>query len=453
MNSKLLLAKDLADVEPDEALRLCNEVMDETFDDESAQMALFLSGYIMMNAERFGLAFNIFKRCAELRPDQAEIYVNMGMCLEDDPDEAALIFKKALKIDPSSVTALCNLALTHLNKGHADECIALCNKVLKIKPDSEAATHNRGLAKLMRRDWGGWVEYAQTLGVKGRAKKDYGYPDWNGEPGTVLVYGEQGVGDEVMFASCLNELADTNTVILDCDRRLETIFKRSFDFEVHGERFSKEPLQVSESPDFQCAIGQLPYFFRKKDDDFPGEPYLKVCPERKKQWEVVLKDKPRIGIAWNGGTKNTRQKFRSLSIDDFKPVLNLDAEIVNLEYKPVDGLDLYRYEISNWPRAVLKGCDLEDTLALISCLDCVVTVCTTVVYLAGSIGVPCYVWVPEYCGYRYHNNGSVFPWYNSVKLFRKDIGEIAEHVKDIHRIRPKRSSGLSRVMSLDPAPV
>lgn len=450
MTPELLKAKELVETEPDEALRICSEVLNKEFDSDTGQIALFMSGYIMMNAERFGLAYNIFKRCAELRPKQSEIYSNMGMCLEEErPDEAIRLFKKAIKLNSENTSALSNLALMYLHTARPQECINLCNRVLKLNPESRAAYHNRGLAKLMLRDFTGWNEYFDTLGVKKREKRSYGLPEWNGEEGTVLVYGEQGVGDEIMFASCLADLQKTNKVIMDCDKRLESIFKRNFDFEIHGERFSDKPIELSESPDYQCAIGQLPYFYRQKEEDFPGTPYLKACPYRMKQWEVLLGDKPRIGIAWNGGTKGTREQYRSIGLDAFEPLLELDAQFVNLEYKPVDDELMQEKGIVNWPRAVLKGSDLEDTLALISRMDCVVTVCTTVVYLAGAMGIPCYVWVPEYCGYRYHSEGDTFPWYNSVKLFRKDMREIKEYVEDLHRIRSKRDNSLSCVMSLN----
>lgn len=455
MTPELRRAKELADTEPDETLRICNKVLNDHIDDDEAQIALFMSAYVMMNAERFGIAYNLYERCAQLRPKESEIYSNMGMCLEEKaPQRAIRLFEKALKLNPNNKSAIANLSLMMLHTGKPDECISLANKALKIDPSSRAAVHNRGLAKLMKRDWSGWDEYFDTLGVKHREERSYGLPNWNGEAGTVLVYGEQGVGDEIMFASCLSDLQKTNKIIMDCDRRLESIFKRNFDFEIHGERFSDKPIELSEKPDYQCAIGQLPYFFRRKDEDFPGTPYLTADPERMKQWECILSDKPRIGIAWRGGTKGTRESFRSLELSTFNPLFELDAEFVNLEYKPVDQEEMDHYGITNWPRAVLKGCDLEDTLALISRLDCVVTCCTTVVYLAGALGIPCYVMVPNYCGYRYHNAGSSFPWYNSVELYRgsfdKSIKEITKHVKDIHRIRPKGSGSVSRFVSLDP---
>ena len=78
MQEKLLRAKDLAEVDPEYALKLCNEVLEDDFYND---MALFIQGYILMQSEKFGLAYNLFKRCAELRPEQTEIWNNMGMCM------------------------------------------------------------------------------------------------------------------------------------------------------------------------------------------------------------------------------------------------------------------------------------------------------------------------------------------------------------------------------------
>lgn len=448
MNPLLLQAKDLADTEPDESMRLCNQVMDENPESTDSHIALFMSGYLMMQAERFGIAYHIYQRCAQLRPDKAEIWSNMGMCLENiNPKKAIEFFDKAFELDPNNAHALANKGLMCLQLGMPQECINFSNRALKIDPSLRSAKHNKGLAKLMLRDWSGWGDYVDTMGVKHREKRDYGLPEWDGSPGQVLVYGEQGIGDEIMFASCLPDLEKSNSIVFDCDKRLEGIFKRSFDFPIYGTRFKKQtPILDHYKPDYQCAIGQLPFYFRKKDSDFPGSPYLEPDPERVKQWDCVLSDKPRIGIAWNGGLLNTGEKFRSTNIDNLKPLFNLDAEFVNLEYKPVDQDKMDEYGIKNWPRAVLKGCDIEETFALIANLDVVVTVCTSVVYMAGSQGIPVHVMVPDTPSYRYHLRGTDFLWHKSVKLHRgsfdKSIKRIIYDLKDIHRLRSKRNDCL-----------
>lgn len=453
MNEKLLLAKSLCESEPDEALRICNDIMNEEFDSMNGQMALFMTGYIMMQAERYGLAYQIYQRCVQLRPDMSEIWSNMGMCLEEnDPERAKSYFEKAYRLSDKNYRALANHALMCLQTGEPQKCIDLSNKALRLNPDLTAAKHNRGLARLMMRDFGGWDDYYDTLGVKHREARDYGKPDWNGEPGRVLVYGEQGVGDEIMFASCLPDLMKTNQVILDTDSRLEGLFARTFpEADVYGDRFKKESRAADCEFDYQCAIGQLPFYYRKSESSFPGLPYLKADSERCIQWRALfdtLKGK-KIGVAWRGGLKNTGEKRRSLGIDDLEPILSKENTYISLEYKHVDNDILDKYGLKSYPRATAKGGDIDDLAALVSQLDLVVTSCTTVVYVAGALGIPCYVLVPSCPGYRYHTKGN-FPWYSSVELVRQEKGQswrkVAENVRD--RINTRDSQKQERVVSI-----
>lgn len=424
---KLKRAKQLADSEPDEALRLCNEVMNEDFNGTHGQMALFMSGYIMLQAERYGLAYHIYERCAQLNPNVSEIYSNMGMCLEEVlPQEALKMFQKAFKKNPSNSHALANEGLIHLLEGRPETCVKRSNQALKLDPELRSAKHNRGLAKLMLRDWEeGWKDFYDTLGVKHREKRDYGLPEWDGEsPGQVLVYGEQGVGDEIMYASCLEDIMKTNDIVLDCDSRLYDLFVRSFDCPVYGTRFSTEtPLLDDHQPAYQTPIGQLPHFYRNSDDSFPGKPYLKPNPDKVIMWRALFdsyKGK-KIGIAWNGGSPNTGSKKRSLSASDFEPLFNDEDTFISLEYKKVPKDVLDKYSIKAFDQT-LKGGNIDDLAAIISQLDLVVTACTTVVYVAGALGVPCVVLVPSKPGYRYHIEGD-FPWYDSVELVRQKHGE------------------------------
>jgi len=449
MNERILKAKGLANDRPDEALRILNDILDEDPDTEEAEIALFMSAYIMMQANKTGLAYHIYQRCAQMRPNRSEIWSNMGMCLEEsNPEKAIKLFTKAYQLDNKNNSAIANKALLYLHTGRPKQCVSLCDQALKIDPNMRSALHNKGLAKIMMRDWSGWKEYYETIGVKNREAKDYGVPNWEGQEGTVLVYGEQGVGDEIMFASCLEDLSKTNKIVLDCDRRLESIFKRSFPYSVYGHRF-KDTLEIQDGDqfDYQIAIGQLPHFFRKKDSDFPGKPYLKPDPERVKMWDSIMGEGLRIGFSMFGGGKETREKYRSTNLDTFSPLFG--NNLINLDYKKVDEDELKEHGIKYWARGVKKGSDLEELLAIIANLDRVVTVCTTVVYFAGALGVPCDVLVPEYCGYRYHNSGDTFPWYKSVKLhrgnFKENVSKIAGDINaDMYRVRQKGNSSVPR---------
>lgn len=430
MEEKLNQAKALVKTEPDEAMRICCKVIEQDpdgLDGKWSQMALFMIGYLMMESENYGLAYHMYKRCEQLNPRVSEIYSNMGMCLEySDPRGAEELFKKSYKMKPDNASGYANEGLLCLQSNRPEKCIKLSQKALDIDPNLIAPKHNIGLAQIMLRQWeDGWKNYFDTLGVKHRERRDYGFPEWNGEKGkTILVYGEQGVGDEIMFASCLPDLMKDNRVILDTDSRLQGLFQRTFpNALVYGTRFNNNsPILDNHAKeiDFQCAIGQLPHFFRNKDEDFSGEPYLKPDPERCIQWKALFdtfKGK-KVGIAWSGGLERTGARKRTLDLSDFEPLFNDTDTYISLEYKPSDPELIDKYRIKEYPRATAKGGNIDDLAAMVSQLDLVVTACTTVVYVAGALGIPCVVLVPKEPGYRYHKEGD-FPWYNSVKLVRQ----------------------------------
>jgi len=420
MQEKLLRAKDLAEIDPEYALKLCNEVLEDDFYND---MALFIQGYILMQSEKFGLAYNLFRRCAELRPDQTEIWNNMGMCLEIDyPTLAMDAFDKALELNPRNHHAMINKGLMYLKCGQPEKCVKLCNQALKIDPNSRAAHDNKAQALLMMREWAqGWDEYTYSWGGKHRRKRDFGLPEWEGQKdATVIVYAEQGLGDEILFASCIPDLqAISKQVIVECDRRLQGVFERSFGVEAFGTRFEeRSPITDWHQADYVISMGELPRFFRRSHKAFPGTAYLEPDPERCVQWRALLDTLPglKIGLAWTGGLKNTGKKERSLGLDTLAPLFDLPHTFISLEYKEPD---LKGYPIKHWSRAVDKSADYDDTLALINELDLVISVTTTAVHAAGALGKECWCLVPEHPSFRFHLSGEM-PWHKSVKLIRQN---------------------------------
>lgn len=428
MLPELLEAKDLIDSDPEEALRICNDVMNDHYDDIHGQMALFMSGYVMMGAGRDGLAYHIFSRCAELQPERSEIFLNMGMCLENDRHDMALAcFQKAAALKPDCAKAYANAGLIYLQTGKPEKCVELSDKALALDPSLVSPRHNKGLALIMLDQWReGWKLYADTLGVKHREIRDYGFPEWDGKAkGTILVYMEQGVGDEIMFASVLPDmLADGLDVVLDADGRTSDLLARSFpDIRVYGTRFKSSTALLDECEcDYQIAAGNLMQYYREDSSRCPGTPYLVADPERSLMWGALFdtfKGK-KIGIAWRGGIRITGEAKRSLELSDLAPIMSDENTYISLEYKDYDYSEYP--DIKRYPRATGAGQSIDELAALVSQLDLVITACTTVVYVAGALGIPCYVLVPSEPSYRYGLRGQ-FPWYKSVTLHRQRNGE------------------------------
>lgn len=323
--------------------------------------------------------------------------------------------------------------MSALHRADWDECISYCNRALAEDPDAVDARVNRGMAYLATRRWReGWRDYDANLGrEKNRNELAYGLtPRWDGSKGKdVVVYGEQGIGDEISFASCLPELIrDSKSVTIECDKRLVKLFQRSFPTcEVHGTRY-KEDRSWTEGRvwDGKVAMGALPAVYRLKDEHFHGRPYLTPNPMLREGWEAILASlgpKPKIGITWTGGIPKTGQYRRSVTLDTYAPLFKaIDADWISLQYKDYEGIPeaeaKYGVKIHDFDWGT-RFYDYDQTVALISKLDLVISVCTTVVHAAGAIGKECWCLVPQVPMWRYLDSGEWFPWASSVTMYRQ----------------------------------
>ena len=360
----------------------------------------------------------------------------MGMCHQEswNLDDAERCFRKALQIEPEkkqAKNAMNNIGLVYVNRCLPSKAIEWIDKALAIDPEFREARENKGLACLMLKDWReGWKNWAYSLAGQFRREIIYGDETrWDGSKGkTVIAYGEQGLGDEISFSSCIPDLIrDSKKVIIDCDKKLAGLFKRSFpEADVYGTRFKNEVKFAQDyGVDHRVAFGDLPRFYRNASSEFPGKPYLVADPERRIQWKALLDSlgpEPKIGIAFTGGLLSTGYKKRSLSLEAFLPILKEKAHFVSLQYKEVPDYAeferMYGIKIHHWPRAV-ETKDYDDTAALVAELDCVISVTTAVIHLAGALGVPALVLTPSKPRWFYGLEGDSVPWYSSVKLFRQ----------------------------------
>lgn len=441
--------QELAKSDPDAVVSECQKLLDTNPNDS---LALFLMAQVFAEAERFGIAANLFRRVADLRPEKSEAWNNLGMALEGLKihDEAMRYFRKAWGLEQRANYAS-NIGNCYLSQQEYEKALEWAWKANKIDPNAGRAVI--GMSSLALRDWAtGWDCYEATLG--GKFRKETQYQDegrWDGTPGkTLIVYGEQGIGDEIMYASCVPDVAEQNRVVLECDKRLEGLFRRSFpQVDVYGTRRESADWLDSYQFDARCSIGTLPKFFRRSNEAFPGTPYLVADPERLIQWRALLDSwgkKPKIGIAWSGGSKHNQWKARAIGLESFRPLIEaVDADWVSLQYKdPTEEIAACGLPVKHFKRATLTD-DYDDTAGLVAELDLVIGVHTSVHHLAGALGVPGLILIPEHTLWLYANE---FPWYASAELFKQKPGEswkatIERLVKE--KVNGSSGAGLLRV--------
>ncbi len=418
--------------EPDKAFELIDVKLRENPNDAQA---LVIASNVLKRAKKLPIAYSLAKRATEIEPNRAEVWSCLGHAAQHlwRLDEAISCYRKSIqRAQSNKQIALCNsnMASTYLDGGDFVKAEPLARKALELREDANTR-HNLGLSLLGQRKWrDGWANYSSSIGSESRNIVKYvNEPTWDGtHDKTVVVYGEQGLGDEVCAASMLPDvIRDSKRVIIDCDHRLESLFKRSFpSASVHGTRWTKQLAWPTEDRNIDASIAgfEVGKFYRNDNADFPGSPYLVPCPDRTAMWKALFaqKQKPVIGIAWSGGNWQNASLHRQLPLKDWKPLFDaVDAHWVSLQYKDaseeIKGTPVHQY------RYATLTPDYDDTAALVASCDLVIAVQTSAVHLAGGLGVPTWSLIPKTSQWRYGEDFTDLPWYSAVKLIRQENGQ------------------------------
>lgn len=397
-------------------------------------------------------------KVVELNPSFFLAYNNLGCALGDlmRLDEAREAYKTALALNPKYVPSYINLAQLEIKLGNHNAGIVLYESVLKLPEatngERELVKYYLGSSYLTLGDLNkGWVNYEygfSNLLPQGayRSRRKFTQPKWNGnllEKAVVLVWREQGLGDEILFSTCLRDLHDSDlNIILECEPRLVDIFKRTYPkFEIRQEYVDINFFSTKNDFEFQIAIGSLPSLFRNNIQSFEKKPktWLPI-PSKFEIFSKKLKaysEKILVGICWRSGQLSIERNLNYTSIRDWsKLLLNPKYQFVNLVYGDCESElteveNLLGIKILRWPEFDLKN-DLEAVLALISCLDCVVSIGSAASMIAAASGVKTFILLQE--SWVLLGEKEYYPWFPNVKPF---VVKTNEHVGlNIEAIEP-----------------
>ena len=377
-----------------DVVRLAPDLIDATID----------LGKLLHYSGRISEAVEHLRSALQLHPDEANIHVSLGYALEMTGEyaQAMACYEKALALDPGAVQA-------HINRAN----------LWILQGDFER----------------GWPEYEWRARIDELAAEyeRRPIPRWDGSPlagRTLLVHAEQGLGDEIMYASCFADvIAQSRHCVIECAEKLAPLFSRSFPqatVRAAAAGDTAEWLKTVPPVDVQIPAGSLPLHLRRTAADFPREnAYLKPDPARVARWGAKLAGLPpglKVGLSWRGGVPMTGTVLRSIPLEHLLPLLRLEGvTFVSLQYGDVrDELDrlarLHGITVPHWQEAIT---DYEETAALICALDLTVSVCTAVVHLGGALGRPVWAMAPLRPEARYGVSDDTMPWYASVRMFRQ----------------------------------
>lgn len=370
-------------------------------------------------------------------PTSFEAHLFLGMAHQrlHEPQRALACYEAASSLRSGEAELYMQRAIALQDLGRLDQALADFERAAALDPQLPFLALCRALARLLAGDYArGWDDYEARKEVNTFPRRPVRFPEWDGSSlagRTILVYGEQGLGDEILFASVLPEvLARAQHCILECEPRLASLFARSFPrasvYAAAPDRALPEEI-AARRIDCEIAAGSLPRFFRRRREDFPRHTgYLEADRERVARWRERLSELGpgfKVGISWTGGVRRTKRALRSIPLERWLPILAApQTRFVSLQYTPEAGAEVaelyarHAIHIAHWHEAIE---DYEETAALVCALDLVVSVCTAVVHLAGALGRPVWVMVPFSPEWRYGIAGEAMPWYPSVRLYRQ----------------------------------
>lgn len=350
-------------------------------------------------------------------------------------EEAQHAFGSALALDPGNLPARMNRALTLYQQGEFEMAAGAYDEILAQHPDHTDAHFNLSLALLARGDLTrGWKEYDWRFGREewDARERSFPFPRWAGQDlagKAILVWKEQSVGSQILFASLFPELIERAAYcIIECSDKLVPLFARSFpDSDVVPRTEPPHPY-TQHGIDYQAAAGSVARWLRPALPGFPRHRgYLVADPQRVAYWRSRLQalgPGPKVGFSWRSINTRGERALACTELDDWGPVFGVGGlHFVNLQYDHCDneltaasgrhGVVLNRFgEIDMFN-------DIDETAALIGALDLVVSAPTAVSVLAAALGAP--TWQLHHGSDWQMHSAHPHPWFPAMRRFQRGL--------------------------------
>lgn len=385
-----------------------------------------------------------YSRVIELQPDNADGWSNFGVALSllRRHDEALAAYARAITLRPGLADAHANHAVALSELGRHREALTGFERALQLDPGNHTALANLGVCRLLNGDFAsGWAAFESRWAVRAAAiartsherlltPDNFGAPLWDGQPfdGTLLVWPEQGIGDQLLLASVIDELrARVPKLVFAIDARLHALYARSFP----GLRIiTLEAARRAGGYDRQIPVVSLGRHFRNSEADFlkHRRAFLKADPAQSAvlRRDIAARGRLVCGISWHSRLSEYGAD-KSMALADLGELFALPGlRFVDLQYGDTRE-ERAALQASGGPRiAHINGLDatrdLDRLTALVEACDIVVTVSNTTAHLAGALGKPAWVMLPHNTGrfWYWQSAREDSLWYPQLRLLRQE---------------------------------
>jgi Tfp pilus assembly protein PilF len=368
-------------------------------------------------------------------PTDAQTLYNLGNLRfqQDDFEGAEELFRKAIRARPSWDAPWVNMGMTQSRLGRYSKAETCFCEALNLNPGNADAHWNRSLLLLTTGNYeDGWLEYEWRF-ERDEWQSFYPYrhrvPRWSGRPFAgkrLLVHDEQGLGDALQFLRFLPMVKELGgTVVFETNPRLIELLKDTDGAdEVVPRPETGFPVV---SYDMYVPLLSLPALFGITWQTVPNRtPYLKANRTLSASWAQKLTSISgfKIGICWQGNPAYKADRQRSVPLKYFAPLAKIE-DIALISLQKIHGLE----QLSEMPSdtAIMDlGRVLDedtgvfmDTAAVMQNLDLIITSDTAIPHLAGALGVPVWLVLPQPPDWRWGLNGDHYPWYPTMRVFRQ----------------------------------
>ena len=440
-------------------------------------------GLTLQKQGRFEEAVQAYKQTIDLNSESSECYYNLGITLNDQGklEEAIQAYQRAIEINPNHIEACNSLGIafkdlgkleesvqayqdairinpnhgpTHNNLGNVlrdqgklEEAIQAYQQAIEINPKFPEAHHNLGTSLFLAGDFKNcWKHYEWRWKCPNThlSLKERHLPQtrWEGSGLTdtsILVWAEQGVGDQVTFASMFPDLLQAGArVTVECEQRLIPLFKRSFpEIQFYPQENLPHTQLFDTNINYQVPMGNLGRWFRTDRDSFTRnkQSYLTACPKetkkRRRKYKELSNGRMLVGVSWkSAGPDQSWSESRSIPLNDYwiSVLSNQDCYFINLQYGDVkQELELLKSEtglIVYNDQDICTFENLDGFAAQVLALDLVISIDNTTAHIAGALGQKVWTLLPHIPYWRWLQDVEDTLWYKNMRLFRQDrIGD------------------------------